>query len=156
MGALINLYGHTSSASGLMHTYMLYSLSKPHIWAANSVSIADWWALRSRVTVTPAYSAASLKTAAATIRGASDPDTAIEMVFPKWNPATSGYFQVLLDGVPARADQYRITQQGIKVKVGGAVTKVEVRFIPLETVLPLEWCDLWNRSTWLTQPVGVK
>lgn len=55
MGALVNLYGHTSSASGLMNEYMLYSLSKPRMWSTNAVGIVDWWALRAKVILAPGY-----------------------------------------------------------------------------------------------------
>jgi len=133
LGALINLYGHTSSANGLMNVYMNYSLSKPRIWAANSVEIADWWALRSKVTVLPTYQiSGSQVDVTATISGSSDPETAIELVIPEWNRDLVSNLQVFWNGIPAGADNYRSTLDGVKIKVGRAVTKVEVRYTLLQ------------------------
>jgi hypothetical protein len=56
LGTLINLYNHSSSASGLANDYLTYSMSKPRVWATNSVGVYDWWTVRSPVVVTPSYS----------------------------------------------------------------------------------------------------
>jgi hypothetical protein len=140
MGALVNLYGHNSSAYGLMNVFMHYSLTKPRMWAANSVEIADWWALRSKVTVIPVYQVSGAQVVVtATVSGASDPDTAIELVIPHWNPAVTGRLQVLINGAPASGDRYRFTSYGIKIKVGSDVSAVEVRFTARTDLWQANW-----------------
>ncbi len=140
MGALVNLYGHTSSASGLMNDYMRYSLSKPRMWAANSVSIADWWALRSKVTVTPTYRSDGVQfIASAVISGSNDADTTIELTIPRWAQGRVGHLQIFLNGAPAAGDRYRFTHDGIKVKVGSDITRVEVRYTTRADLLPSSW-----------------
>lgn len=140
MEALVNLYGHNSSAYGLMNVYMPYSLAKPRMWAANSVEIADWWALRSKVTVIPVYQASGAQViVTATVSGASDPDTAIELVIPHWNPAVTGRLQVFVNSAPAPGDRYRFTSYGIKIKVGSDVSAVEVRFTARTDLRQDEW-----------------
>jgi len=129
MGALVNLYGHASSASGLTNEYMRYSLAKPRMWAANSVMIADWWQARSGVSVLPTFAKnGDLAIASAAISGASDPDTAIELKMPGWNIDTAASLQVFLDGSPADTADFRITVTGLKIKVGSTVHEVEVRY----------------------------
>jgi hypothetical protein len=131
MGALINLYGHMSSASGLTNVFMKYSLTKPRIWAANSVEIYDWWSVRSKVSVDPIFSQIGKSAvASATISGSSDPETAVELDFPQWTLADAGIIRVYLDGVQASFGSYRLTQNGVTVRVGDKTDRVEVRKIP--------------------------
>ncbi len=137
MGALVNLYGHTSSANGLMNYYMRYILSRPRMWSTNSVGIADWWALRSKVSLTPEYRQdGGTVIASALIRGASDPDTAVDVVIPHWNPEEITSLRVFLNGSPAGPDDFRVTQDGIKIKVGALTTQVEVRLASHPALAP--------------------
>jgi hypothetical protein len=107
---------------------MIYSLSKPRMWTANSVEICDWWKLRAEVTLTPAVNrAGNTVVASADISGDSDPETAIELVIRVWNQATVGAIEVLLDGSMASPDSYRQASYGIKVNVGSGTKRLAVR-----------------------------
>jgi uncharacterized repeat protein (TIGR01451 family) len=131
LGALINLYGHSPSSSGVAWEYVSYSAAKPHIWSTNAVGVYDWWVLRSGVAVTPGYSqVGSTAVAVASISGASDPETAIEVVIPGWDGGANTVLEISLDGVPADAADFRTTDYGVKVKVGAGTTNVEVRYGP--------------------------
>ena len=145
LGALINLYGHSSSASGLQQEYITYSAAKPGIWATNAVDVYDWWVLRSGVVLTPSFSqSGETATASATIANATDPDTAIEMILPNWNTASTGEVQVLFNGAPADPTSYRTTSYGLKVRVGATVSSVQVNY---STVL-----QTWTQSDWSGGP----
>jgi hypothetical protein len=130
LGALINIYSHLpSDDGGLAEEYLRYGLSKPLVWPANAVEVYDWWQKRSSVHVNVSYGQeGGVGLARAAIAGATDPDTAIEVVLPEWNSAKASDIQVLLDGIPALPSQYRITSYGLKIRVGSAVSNVEVRY----------------------------
>jgi len=66
----------------------------------------------------------------ASISGASDPETAVEVVIPGWDGGASTHLEIFLDGAPADSADYRTTDYGVKVKVGAGVTNVEVRYGP--------------------------
>ena len=154
LGALVNLYGHASSASGLTNAYMLYSLSKPRMWAANSVEISEWWKQRAGVNVTPGFSrAGNTAYASAEISGATDPETAIEMAIPGWNQAIAGNLEVLLDGAQAGAESYRWTTYGIKIKVGSSTKHVTVRYTPSENWEQIGWTAPGMQVAW-NNPAG--
>lgn len=128
LGALINLYMHEPSTTGLASEYIRHSAAKPAIWPANAASVYQWWTSRSAVQVTPSYTVSGNRlTASATIVGASDPETAIELVIPNWAFASTGV-QVKLNGVLAAPSAYRVYNQGIKVKVGTSVSAVDVSY----------------------------
>jgi len=133
LGALINIYGHQSStATALTQEYVTYSVAKPRIWATNAVGIYDWWVARTAVSVTPSFSTSGgIKIAQATIAGATDSNTAIDLEMPGWS-STTGSAEVLLNGSPADPANYRLTSKGIKVKVGSTVATVEVRYSPVK------------------------
>ena len=68
-----------------MGQYVRYCVAKPRMWATNAVGVSDWWKVRSNTVVTPTYSMiGNTATAQATITGATDPGTAIEIVIPNW------------------------------------------------------------------------
>ncbi|MCB0055703.1 MAG: hypothetical protein KDE45_01710, partial [Caldilineaceae bacterium] len=123
-GLLINFYGHDSSSA-----YASYVTTKPRTWSTNSVGIYDWWQQRSPVTVTPSFSrSGDTATVTAAIAHARDAETAVEVVLPYWSTGAVGTPQVLLNGAPAAAGDFRTTSDGVKVKVGSTVATVEVRF----------------------------
>jgi hypothetical protein len=125
LGSLINLYGHIASDdTTLMGQYVQYCVAKPRMWATNSVGIADWWQARSNAVVTPAYSMiGDTAIAQATITGASDPGTAVEVVIPPLNN-----FQVFIDGAPANLADYRIVGNAIKILVGSTTSSATVEY----------------------------
>jgi hypothetical protein len=138
LGALLNLYSHQNSNDGsTVQRYITRSISKPYMWAANAVGVYDWWQVRSAVIVTPGYRESGLTSiASATIAGASDPETAVEVVIPNWAGGAGFNLQVFLDGAPADPADYRTTSYGVKVRVGAAVSNLEVHYAPTGTPTP--------------------
>jgi hypothetical protein len=134
LGALINLYGHAASASGtLQGEYVTYCAAKPSVWATNSVGVYDWWRIRSNLSVTPSYTrAGETAIARAVITGATDSDTAVEIAIPGLNGDGIAGLQVFLNGSPATSNDYRITKDGVKVKVGASFSDVEVRYLTVQ------------------------
>jgi len=126
LGLLVNFYGH-----GSLSNYSSYVVAKPRMWSTNSIGIYDWWVLRSPVIVTPGYSQnGNTASVTAAIANATDPDTALEIVIPYWSTGAVSNLQVLLNGVAANPSAYRTTGYGVKVKVGNAISTVEVRYEP--------------------------
>jgi len=150
LGALINLYGHSSSTGGLQQQYVTYSAAKPRIWATNAVGVYDWWKVRSNVIVTPTYGiSGNTIIAGASITGAIDPETSIELVIPSRASSIITGVQVFINNAPANPADYRMTDHGMKVKVGASGSTVEVHytFIPLNAVV--FWDDLDPvKETW--------
>ena len=143
LGALINLYGHNSSASGLQQQYVTYSAAKPRIWATNAVGVYDWWSLRSNVIVTPSYSASgNTIVASASITGATDPQTSVELVIPSHANSIVTDIQVFINGAPADPADYRTTSSGLKVRVGASGSAVEVRYTYTLLDASVFWDDL--------------
>ncbi len=130
LGALINIYGHNASQPGtLTGDYVAYGTAKPGIWATNAVGINDWWRLRSNVTVTPSYSiSGNTAIAQASITGATDSGTAVEIGLQPAARGNASVLQIFFNNLPANPSDYRITQRGIKLKVGTLVSNVEVRY----------------------------
>jgi uncharacterized repeat protein (TIGR01451 family) len=140
LGALVNLYSHSSSQDGVAWEYVSYAAAKPRIWATNSVGVYDWWVLRSPVMITPSYSEeGSTAIAGASVSGATDPETAIELAIPHWDSGTINNLEISLNGVPADSAHYRTTAHGVKVKVGAGVSNVEVRYTPLAGWVQTDW-----------------
>jgi hypothetical protein len=130
-GYLLNLYGHSGTEGGLMKAYALYAAQKPRIWSINSVGLYDWWLKRDEWTVTPAFSrSGDTAIASAIVSGTLDPQAAIEMSLPYWDNVTTSNLEISLNGKPADASEYRLTHSGIKVRVGSALMRVEVRYTP--------------------------
>ena len=130
LGALINFYGHNPSDPGnLQGEYLRYSAAKPRIWATNSTGVYDWWSLRSNVNITPTYSEmGEIAIAGAIVTGATDNDTTVEIAIPGWNRDDPSGLQVFIEGSQTTSDNYRITNDGVKVKIGASVSAVEVRY----------------------------
>ncbi len=128
LGGLINFYSHEPSTNSNIYQYVLYSAAKPAVWPVNSMTVYNWWTRRTPVKVSPSYTiAANRFITTATISGATDPNTAIELVIPNWPVASNG-IQVELNGSFASPNSYRIYNQGIKVLVGTNVTSVQVSY----------------------------
>jgi hypothetical protein len=131
LGALINFYGHQPSNNGsLAQEYVTYSSSKPDVWSTNAVGIYDWWSSRSQVLVNPDYfRTGSLYTAAASISGAIDTQTAVEIAFSKNLNTSPENIKVRLNGTPINPPYYRMTNYGaLKILVGSSVSTVEVQY----------------------------
>jgi hypothetical protein len=127
-GALVNFYSHEPSTNSNIAEYVHYAASKPSIWPVNATTVYHWWTNRTPVQVTPGYTIAGNRLiATAAISGATDPNTAIELIIPNWSLASTG-IQVLLDGAFAPPSSYRIYNQGIKVLVGTSVSSVQVSY----------------------------
>ena len=128
LGAMINLYGHlVSSDSTLIGQYVNYCASKPRMWSTNAAGITNWWKARSAAVVTPAFSiSGNTAVAGATITGATDPGTAIEVAIP--GNQTVNDLQVFLNGAPADPADYRTIGNTVKVLVGTAATSATVQY----------------------------
>ncbi|MBZ5554812.1 MAG: tandem-95 repeat protein, partial [Acidobacteriia bacterium] len=133
LGALINLYMHEPSTNPNPAAYIQYAAAKPAIWPVNATTVLGWWTKRSPVQVTPSCLITDHHlVATASITGATDADTAIELVIPNWTVVSSDV-EVKLNGVVADPGSYRTYHQGIKVQVGTTVSSVEVSY-PLTLV----------------------
>ena len=127
-GALVNLYSHNLSTEPLPNVYLLACAAKPEIWATNATDVTDWWTKRAPVHVTSSHALNGDRlVATATVTGATDPETAIEMFIPDWALASTG-LQVKLNGAPADPSSFRTYHQGIKIKVGTTISTVEVSY----------------------------
>ena len=129
LGALINVYGHEPSDSNpITREYVTYGMAKPNLWTTNSVGIRDWWTSRSGVMVTPSYTqVGNAATASATISGATDPQTAIELVIPNWDPTMISRIEVFRNGQLVDSSDYRVTGYGLKIRAGVGSSIVEIR-----------------------------
>jgi hypothetical protein len=146
LGALINIYSHKSSTDVRPKEYVNYNLSKPRMWPTNAIGVYDWWSQRSNVTVAPTYSTSgAVEIAEATIVGATDPETSVELVIP--NGASN--IQVFLNGAPADPTRYRLTKYGVKVKVGTTVSNLQVRYTILKAWTQTNWVGGPGQTTWL-------
>ena len=153
LGAMINLYGHIASNDGtLLGEYVKYCVAKPRIWSTNSVGISDWWKVRSNAVVTPSYSVVGTTASAqATITGATDPDTAIEVAIPNGNVSN---LQVLINDVAADPADYRTVGNAIRVRVGASPSTVKVQYTvnnnnySNETWTQTDWAGGAGQSLW--------
>ncbi len=141
LGALTNIYGHINSTdSNTMGAYVQYAAAKPNMWAANAVGIYDWWKERSNAVVsslTYTYSTLSATAIAqVTITGATDPDTAIEVVIPYTNNLNIDDLVVSLNGTPTDTSKYRVIGGNVvKILVGNSTSAVEVQY-PFQYPVP--------------------
>ena len=143
LGALINLYSHSASDSGLPQQYVTYAAAKSRIWATNTVGVYDWWKARSNAIVTPTYSISGNTTiAGASITGATDPQTSIELVIPSRANSTVTDIQVFINGAPADSANYRTTSSGLKIRVGTSGSTVEVHYTYSSLNAIVFWDDL--------------
>ncbi|HWY78649.1 MAG TPA: hypothetical protein VN281_23745, partial [Verrucomicrobiae bacterium] len=131
MGALVNLYSHSSSAGdgpagAVASEYVTYSLSKPRIWSANTAGIYNWWLNRASAQVVPTYSTNGTQgIVTLAISGATDPNTAVEVLIP--SPAYYA-LEVRTNGVLAGSASFRTNGQVVKVLAGSSVTNAEIRY----------------------------
>ena len=129
LGALVNLYSHELSTEELPYEYLHYCAAKPAIWPTNAAGVYEWWTKRSPVQTAASHTTASNRlTTTISVSGANDPETAIELAIPNWALASTG-LEVRLNGVVADPASYRTYHQGIKVKVGPAVSTVKFHIL---------------------------
>jgi Bacterial Ig domain len=128
LGALINLYMHQTSDQANPTEYLRHASAEPNIWAVNAPSVYSWWQARTPVQIVPSYNLANNRLiATASVSGATDANTAVEVVVPNWAVNSSG-LQVKLDGAIASPSSYRVYRNGIKIDVGTSVSTVEVSY----------------------------
>jgi uncharacterized repeat protein (TIGR01451 family) len=131
IGGLINVYTHNLSDSGLPNDYITYGMNAslhPRMWAVNAADIYQWWQARSPAQVNVSYSTTGTQSIAlVSVTGATDPNTAIEVVVPGNGSALN--LQVLTNGVAAGPSVYRLNGQAIKVLVGTTVNSVKIQYV---------------------------
>ena len=143
LGALINIYSHLASTGGVAAEYVRWSASKPRVWQTNAVGVYDWWRVRSNVVVAPSYSEGDgYGIARATVSGAIDPDSAVEIVIPERSTSATSSFEVFTNGQPVDPSLFRATKYGVKIDVGNTMQNVEVHYTlptnrPAQVWLPL-------------------
>jgi hypothetical protein len=134
LGALINLYCHSSSdgsgPDGSLPTgYVTYSLSKPRVWSANTIGIYNWWLTRTNVQITPTFTnSGGLYSTTISVTGATDPQTAVEVVLPNQASSGLGNLSVLFNGQPASTNNYRINGQVMKMLVGTSISTINISY----------------------------
>lgn len=135
LGALINIYSHTLStgegdAGQLVPEYIRYGLDTnlhPRVWSANATLIYQWALGRSNAQITVAHSTNGLiQIADFQIAGATDPDTAVELVFPGGGELAS--LTVLTNGSLADPAAYRLKDHSIKIHAGATTTNAQVQY----------------------------
>ena len=132
MGALINLYCHsTSDGSGmdgnLPGDYVLYSLSKPRIWSTNTAGIYSWWLQQSNAQVSATYTNINRRSVTTlSITGEGNPNAAVEIMAPSTSYSA---FEVFTNGALAGTDVYRTNGQVIKLLVGTAVSNAVISYL---------------------------
>ena len=136
LGTLINFYSHTlttgeGDAGQLTPDYMLYSINAtkhPKLWNTNAIGLYQWWLSRSNVQVTTSYAASGLQSSVTySIKGSSDPNTAIELLIPGGLGACN--LTVTTNGVAAGTNAYRmVNTQLIRLKVGTTVTNAVINY----------------------------
>src|SRR5207244_957038 len=92
LGALINLYSHSSSdgsagqAGGVASEYVKYTMNTnlhPRLWSANAASVYAWWLQRSNAQVSASYTTnGNQSVITLSITGAQDTNTAVEILAP--------------------------------------------------------------------------
>src|SRR5438270_764375 len=144
LGGLINFYSHTLStglgdAGQLVPDYITYSLNTnlhPRIWSANAAGVYQWWLARSNAQITFSRATNGLQTVATfSIRGATDPKTAVELVLPGTNAICS--VQVFTNGAFVGMGAYRINGNQVKVLAGASVTNAIVSYYPMGAGAPI-------------------
>jgi hypothetical protein len=149
LGALINFYSHelstgnpsdTAPSSGdaylLLQDYLGYGLNTnlhPRLWSANAVGVYKWWLQRSNAQITAIFTTnGNQSVAAVSITGASNTNTAIELLLPS---ASFSGLQVFTNGTQASGNGYRVNGQVVKLLVGTSVTNAQIRYIPGPTAV---------------------
>jgi hypothetical protein len=138
LGALINFYSHSMStglgdAGALAPEYVVYSLNTnlhPRIWSANGASVYQWWLSRSNAQISVSSTTNGYQTSTTfSIKGATDPNTSIELLIPGSNSMCS--IQVITNAALAGANTYRTNGQLIKLRVGATVTNAVISYFPI-------------------------
>ena len=126
-----------------------YLSNKPNLWKTNAMGVREWFLKRAPVHVTPSFTRnGATSVATATVTGATDPATAIELVLPNWSgPATTGV-SVKLNGSPAPTGSWRTTSYGVKVRVGTTVSSVEVTSNSVENWTQTNWAGGAGQNIW--------
>ena len=151
LGLFINFYSHSPSNDGkITREYVTHSMSKLRLWSTNAVGVHDWWLLRSNVVVAPTVtSTGNIYTVTASVSGATDPGTAIEIALPQ--NQTPGNMSVYLNGTPATPSAYRFTNYGsLKVLVGSSVSSVQLQYALNSPPVAVNDGYSTNQSTALT------
>jgi hypothetical protein len=149
LGALVNLYSHSSSAGGaseniqgvitnpqLEQENVNYSMNTnlfPQMWVVNANGIYNWWIKRSTAQIVPTSArVGNQSVTTVSIAGAGDTNTAIEIL-----ASTLSYagLQVYTNGFLAGTNNYRTIGQAIKVLVGTSVTNAQILYAPVPTAL---------------------
>jgi len=136
IGGLINLNSSTLStgeglAGPMQLDYVTYALNPtihPRLWSANALKIYSWWLARSNAQITTTcVTNGNQSTTRFSISGATDPETAVEMVIPA---ASVSSLQVLTNGVVASSTNcFRTNGQNIKIFVGTSITNAQVSYV---------------------------
>ncbi|MGO8925800.1 MAG: Ig-like domain-containing protein, partial [Limisphaerales bacterium] len=132
MGALINLYCHSTSPSGgpagsLPGEYLTYSLSKPRVWTTNAAGIYTWWLQQSNAQVTVNYTNSSGRSVTTlSITGEGNTNAAVEILAPSTSYSA---LQVFANGTLAGTNVYRTNGQVIKVLVGTTVSNAVISYL---------------------------
>ena len=142
LGALINLYGHTLSASTTTNatgpgaagplaaeyvTYGMNSYLHPRLWSVNATGLYGWWVQRSNAQITASSTVAgSVVTTTLSISGAQSTNQAVEFVLP--NAAALSGLQVFTNGTLASGNSYRTNGQVVKILVGTTITTATLSY----------------------------
>ncbi len=134
MGGLINLYSHASSAGNAQlptqpQEYVNYSLNAtlhPRLWATNAEGIYYWWVARSNAHISSDFTTnGNQSIAIISITGATDPNTAVEILVPS---AAYAGLQVYTNGIQTDTNYYRVNGQLVRILVGNTVTNAEISY----------------------------
>ncbi|MFZ5996136.1 MAG: hypothetical protein ACOYW7_01415, partial [Nitrospirota bacterium] len=166
LGAMINLYGHIpSNDANLMGQYVRYCIANPRIWATNAVELSDWWRVRSATVITPKYSMMdNTSIAEATITGAADDGTAIEVALPAVINQSDSNLRVFINDVLADPADYRVVGNTIKVRIGASTSNAKVQYTisdsPAGTWTQTDWMGgggqpVWNDATRYDSASGI-
>jgi len=139
-GFLINFYSHSltsttnivdgGSAAPLMADYVVYCTNHARMWSANARDGYQWWLQRSNVQITASYGTNGTHTiAGVAINGSQNTNTSIELLAQGAGAVI--VYQLKTNGVTASTNSYRISGELVKVRVGTAVTNVQVEYSPL-------------------------
>jgi hypothetical protein len=138
LGALINIYSHTMStglgaAGQLTPDYVTYGANTnihPRVWSTNGVGIYQWWMQRSNAQISVSFATNGNQSGMTfNISGASNPNTAIEMLLPGTNQYCA--FQVYTNGWLADTNVYRFVGQVLRLKVGTTITNAVMTYYPV-------------------------
>jgi hypothetical protein len=144
LGGLVNLYGHSD-----LRAYVAYLSTRANLWKTNAIGVRDWYVKREPVKVVPSFTpGTTYSVAKATVSGATDPQTAVELVIPNWSGTSTMAVSVLLNGSAAPTGSWRATAHGVKILVGTGVSSVEVDYRPVQAWTQTDWSGGGGQTTW--------